>query len=238
MIKKKAVPGIVAIHDEIHRPRSAAAHIDGKHMIFGGFAGYGDVGGGLCIYNCETGEDIFIENKDLLPYQSTLCIRTLANGDLICGTSVETPGGAHPKVSEGELYRLDWKTKEVIYHVAPIPQAREISLMEIDKAQRLHCITSKSIYFVFDLEEKKVLHKHDLSKYGQVVRDGLKIGNGNKIYGLLSKAIYTIDIDTFSVNILSEPNVAITSGMAIIDDRIYFGADRHLWSYNISCSKT
>ena len=70
-------PKVIGQHEEVYRPRSSAAHPDGKRMVFGGFAGYGAVGGGLCVYNAQTGERTVILNEELVPSQSTVCMRFL-----------------------------------------------------------------------------------------------------------------------------------------------------------------
>ncbi len=227
-------PTLVTAHEEIYRPRCAVACPDGQNIIYGGFAGYGMVGGALCIYNIVTGQDILIPNERLVPYHSTLCLRVLSDGNLIAGTSINAPGGAHPKVKEAEIYIMDTATHEILYHGVPIKGETEISLMELDKNQLAHCITSKSLYFVFDTRTKAVINIQNLSQYGSVVRDGIKMSDCGKIYGLLSNAIYSIDPDTFEANILSVPPVTISSGMCILYDKIYFGSGSHLWSYKIT----
>ena len=234
-------PRVVGNHEEIYRPRSAAAHPDGKRMIFGGFAGYGAVGGGLCVYNVETGEQVVIQNQELVPYQSTVCMRFLPNNDLICGNSIETPGGAAPKTAEAEIFRFDLETRKVVYRVAPLPGAREISVCELDKAGLLHCISSDSIYattlnavyFVFDPETRKTIHSCKIDEIGLPVLCGMARHEDGMIYGIAAKAIYRINPEKRAIEILAVPPADIGAGMAIIDHRLYFGTGARLWSYGI-----
>lgn len=226
-------PALKTIHEEIHRPRCAVAHTDGQNIIYGGFAGYGKVGGALCIYNIATEQDTLIRNEALLPYQSTMCMRVLKNGNIIAGTSVNSPGGAKPKVNEAEIYIMDWQTRELIYHAVPIEREPEISLMEIDNNQLVHCLTSKSFYFVIDPESKDIVCSFDLSGYGEIVRDGLTKWEDGKIYGAFSKAVFAVDPETFKFSLLSIPPVGITAGIGIVDGRLYFGSGSHLWSYQL-----
>ncbi|CAM3608654.1 hypothetical protein [Marinicrinis lubricantis] len=67
-------PRLVAEHEEIHRPRCALAHSDGNHVIYGGFPGYGMVGGGLCFYEIDKDRGTIRTHKQVVPYQSTLCL--------------------------------------------------------------------------------------------------------------------------------------------------------------------
>ena len=120
-------PKLVAEHEEILRPRCAAAHIDKESFLFGGFGPNGGTGGGLCIYNYKTKEDCVIPNEELLIYHSTLAIEVLPDGNPIAGTTIESPCGGKPNAQEAELYILDWKTRKVIFRCVPVPGQREIS---------------------------------------------------------------------------------------------------------------
>jgi hypothetical protein len=227
-------PRLVNAHEEIHRPRCALAHPDGQHVVWGGFAGYGAVGGALGIYNVKTGEDRLLPNAGLVPDQSTLCLGALAGGDLIGGTSILAPGGAQPRAPEAVLYRLCWETGQVLWQCAPVPGAREIALLQVDDHQRVHALTGDSLYFVFDPERREMIHRHDLSQYGEVVRDGLRFGPGGQLYGLLRRAIVRIDPENFAVTpLLTEPPMPITAGMGMLGGRLYFGSGSHLISYPI-----
>lgn len=242
-------PKEVGHHEEIYRPRSAAAHPDGKRMIFGGFPGYGVVGGGLCVYNVETGEQMIIRNDELVPSQSTVCIRFLKNGDLLCANSIETPGGGAPKTTEAELCRFDLEKRTRVYHVVPLSGAREISVFEVDNAGLVHGITSDSIYasasngsfigtanavyFVFDPETRQTLHSHKLDEYGLPILGGMLKAADGTIYGIMSRAIYRIDPATRTFEVLATPPGDIGSGAAILNGMLYFGIGSNLWSFKL-----
>ena len=242
-------PRVVGSHDEIYRPRSSASHPDGKRMVFGGFAGYGAVGGGLCVYNVETGEQTVIRNEELVPYQSTVCMRFLKNGDLLCANTIETPGGAAPKTSEAELFQFDLDKRSIVRRAVPVPGAREISVFEIDDAGLAHGITSDSIYssasnakfvgsgnavyFVFDIGAWKTIHSRRLPEYGIPILGGMLKGKNGMIYGIMTKAIYRIDPGRRAFEIIAAPPSDIGSGMAIMDGRLYFGCGADLWSCRI-----
>jgi hypothetical protein len=226
-------PRLAAIHSEIHRPRGALAHPDGEHVIYGGFPGYGFVGGALGIYNVKTGDDVLIPNERLVPFQSTICLAALPSGDIAGGTSIMTPGGAKPKASEAEIYILDWKSKQVRSRQVPGAGISEISLMVTDRSGRLHCITSDSLYFVYDIESNEITDKKNLACYGTVVRDGMQIGPDGLIYLLLHHAILCVEPETLEILHVNKPGqeFPITSGMAIADGNLYFGSQTRLMRY-------
>lgn len=230
-------PRLLTAHEEIHRPRCAIAHPDGEHVIYGGFPGYGAVGGSLCIFHATSGQSRLIPHTEIVPEQSTLCLAMARNGDVMGGTSIETPGGAVPQADEAMLYRMHWPSRKIVERWIPIPGAREISLLVLDEQEHIHALTSDSIYFVFDPANGKLVHQQNLSAWGGIVRHGLvhkKDGTGRSmIYGLLSNAIFKADPEKIEVKLLAQPPQTITSGMAVIVGAVYFGSGSKLWQYRI-----
>jgi len=51
------------------------------------------------------------------------------------------------------------------------------------------------------------------------------------IYGIMCKAIYRIDPEKRTFEVLAVPPVEISTGLAIIGRTLYFGSFAHLWSY-------
>lgn len=226
-------PKRIASYPGIFRPRCGVAHPDGEHVIFGGFPGYGAVGGALVIFNIRTHGELVIPNEAIVPNQSTHSLVVLEGGDLLGGTSIEAPGGARPRERAANIFRMHWRTKEILYRFVPVGGAREISLMEIDHRQNVHALTSDSLYFVFDPESQEVIYEEDLSQYGLVVRNGLCKGTDQAIYALLSQAIIRIEPDTFAVKRVAVPPRPITVGAAFLNGRIYYGSGSRLWSCHI-----
>ncbi|MDF2668631.1 MAG: hypothetical protein K0R67_937 [Paenibacillus sp.] len=229
-------PKQISSCEEIHRPRCALAHPDGVHVIFGGYGGYGTVGGGLYILNVESGEDWLLTNDQLVRYHSTMCLVPLANGDILCGTSVEAPGGGKPKEAEARLYRLDWRTRQVIYSEVPIPGTTEIALMEIDHNGLVHAFTAE-MYFVYDPQTRAVIHTREIGALGRIVRNGLVKDDASRIYGVRSRSIFRIDTDSFELIQLSTLATNITAGLALLDGRLYFASGKRLHSFDITAGK-
>ena len=226
-------PVLEATCEEIHRPRSAIAHPDGRRTIFGGFAGYGAVGGALCLYDVVARTHSVVPNEALVPFQSTMAMAFAANGDLLGGTSIECPGGATPKAAEAEIYRFDLDRRVLVYRTVPVPGAREISHFVADGRGLLHGLTADARYFVFDPERRATLHVADLSAHGSVVRAGLTRGPDGAIYGVLSGAVFRIVPNARRFELLAVPPDKITAGLALVAGRLVFAAGTHLWSFQL-----
>lgn len=227
-------PKLVYADERIHRPRSAMPHPDGEHVVYGGFPGYGFVGGALGIWHIPSQTVRMYEHAEIAPYQSTLGLAALTNGDVIGGTSIETPGGAKPLAEEAVLYRFAWVDGRVTERWTPVPGAREISLLAEDANDRIYGITSNSTLFVFDPQTGNVLLRKDLSAWGVIVRHGLirTVYKGKTvILGLLSRTLYTVDPDTLEVSMLAGLPKEASSGIAIYKGSVFFGCGPELWKY-------
>lgn len=230
-------PRLVYSDDRIHRPRCAAAHPDGQHILYGGFPGYGAVGGGLGIVHVPSGTVTVYPHDQIVPFQSTLGLVCLSTGDVIGGTSIETPGGAEPAAREAVLYRLSWQERKVVRRWTILPEAREISLLACDSRDLIHGLTSDSLYFVYDPREERLLQRIDLSSWGGVVRQGLitaRQGGQTVIFGLLSGLLFRVDPGTCEPVRLADTPKKATSGLAYINGKLYFGCGSELWRYSIT----
>lgn len=231
----KRNPICVTEHIEIHRPRCAVAMGGGEYIAYGGFPGYGMVGGGLCIYHLPSGEDQLIPHTELIPHQSTVALAKCLDGYLIGGTSIETPGGAEPASKTASLYRLDWQNRTLLNIWQPRSDIREYSLLLVDSMDRIHTITSSSDYIVWDSASESILYEENLSIWGTIVRHGWQLDEANDcIYGVLSEAVFRIPLGSLKPERIAVPPQPITSGFVKHGDTLFFAASTHLWSYSLA----
>ena len=236
--KKSENPKLVLQEESIHRPRCAIALKDHEHIVWGGFPGYGMVGGSLGIYHIKTEKNHLLAHEKLVENQSTISLGELSTGDILGGTSTETPGGAESREKEARLYVLDWKTLKVKNCFVPIKGAREITQIYVDQFNRAHCLTEQSIYFVCDPYTEQILFEKDLSRWGQIVRNGFAYDiTTNMLYCLLSETLFRIDIEEKQCG---EPKVvdslpmSASSGIVHKNNKIYYGSGSHLCSIQTS----
>jgi len=232
--KKSLNPKLVVQEETIHRPRCAIALKDHEHIVWGGFPGYGMVGGSLGIYHIESEVNHLLTHEKLVEHQSTINLGEMSSGDILGGTSIETPGGAESRETEARLYVLDWKTKKVKNSFVPVVGAREIALIFVDQFDRAHCLTEQSIYFVCDPYSEQIIFQKDLSCWGHIVRNGFAYDPpSNTLYCLLSETLLRIEIEEkqcVEPEVVHSLPMSASSGVVHQNNRIYYGSGSHLCS--------
>jgi WD40 repeat protein len=228
-------PRILAEYQpDINQPYAALVYPDGLHVLMSGWPGYGYVGGGLAIYDLKTGQSKLIRHADLVPDQSTYQLAALPNGDIVAGTNISGGHGTKPVAKEGMLYILDWKTKSVSYRTIPVPGAEGVDGLVVARDGLVYAITTPPTLFVFDPRSREVVHKRDLAGHGTIAYNGLKPGPDGKLYAVMSKALLRITPGTYAVEKLAEPPQPVRAGTAVMDGRLYFVIDSHLWSFALN----
>ncbi|HOZ45689.1 MAG TPA: hypothetical protein PLO37_07815 [Candidatus Hydrogenedentes bacterium] len=224
---------LVQYAQELTRPRTALAHPDGRHLVFAGFPGYGYVGGGIAVYDAETGEATLIENKDLLPGQSTVTLAALSNGDLVGGTSIDAPGGAKAVAESGRLFVMDWASRKIAFDIEPVAGAREVNCLETAPDGRVYGITNTAQFFVFDPASKAVVGVADVSEHGGPLRPDqsiLRTPEGRTFMVLSRTVLEVIGEGVTPRAVLPE---AATAGLGYFDGRLYYAVGARVSSYRI-----
>ncbi len=216
---------------DICRPRVCVAYPDGKHLLMAGYANYGLVGGGLGIYNLETNEAALLTHEELIPYQSTITLKLLSDGNLVGGTDVAAPGGGHEQATEGVLYIFDFNARKVVFQTVPVPGARFIKCLEIGPDERVYGLASGAVFFVLDPQTRQVVHRENWAAHGQE-RDLVRDPQG-RLYALLERAIIRIEPHALGDVRLATPPVPISCGGPIVAGRLYFASGSDIWSYRL-----
>jgi hypothetical protein len=223
-------------HEDICRPRATLAHPDGKHVLMAGYAGYGLVGGGLGIYNIETETATLIKHEQLIPNQSTIALQALPDGNLVGGTTIEAPGGGHPLAEEAVLYLFDWPTRKVAFQTAPVPGAGAIVSLEIGSDGYIYGVAAGKL-FVFDLQKRQVIHTTDMESFGGITRPGMVRAPDGNIYATMNKGVVRIAPKTFTCELIAEAPTPMTAGPALLQGRLYYAGNAHVWSVPLEAGK-
>jgi hypothetical protein len=159
----------------------------------------------------------------------------LPGGDVVVGTSVSTPGGGHGTARTAELFVLDWTARRVRFHV-PVEGSREVVSVRVGADGRVYGVTREAALVVFDVGERKWVHRADLSKLGTPANAGhrtLLRGDDGRMLVVLSRAIAEVDAANFEVRVLATPPAPVSAVGAVAGGRLYYGSDSYVWSYGL-----
>ena len=222
----------------IHRPHDLLAHPDGNTLVLAGTPGYGYTGGGLLFWDRATQTQTLLEHTDILPQHSTMSLAALPGGKLLGGTTTGAGTGGEKKAKEAELYLMDMAAKRLLWHEVLFPGVQQYADLCLGPDGLVYGVADRSLFFVFDPGQKKVVHKEDVqASLGRTnSQQGPRVfvpGPEETIYMLFVKGVARLDPATFRITILAESPVPIGAGGDILNGRIYFANGSHLYSYAV-----
>lgn len=222
---------------DIMRPRTALAHPDGRHVLMAGYATDGLIGGGIGIYDLETDEATLLNAEEhLLPGQSCITLKALPDGNLIGGTDV-TSAWAEEIATEAELSIVDWETKEVVFRTIPVPDDIRIMSIEVGADGLVYGLSGNATFFVFDPQDRSVIHSESFAEYGGVPRHALHAHPDGDVYAMMHGAVIRIAAGGLSHERLAKSPVTVSAGGALLNDVLYFASGTHVWSYEIPAAE-
>jgi len=222
----------------IHRPHEILACPDGKTIIMSGTPQYGYTGGGLLFWDREKKTNTILEDKAVIPDQSTMSMVALPGGKFLGGTTTSPGTGGEKKAEEAVLYVMDIDSRRVEWQKVMIPKAQSYSDMCTGPDGLIYGMTDRKNLFVFDPVHHTLLHQEETeSRFGPgTAKESPRIfisGPNGEIYLLLRKGIVRIELSSFKVYMVAESPVPIETGGDYLDGRIYFVSGSHLFSYKL-----
>lgn len=230
----------------INRPHAMMAHPDGKSLVMTGSLATGMTGGGMLIYDMESGYSLELSDEKVIPTRATFALLALPEGDLIGGTTTTPAAGGARIDGDAELYRLDWDSKEVVWRTVPVEGADTIRDLWLGPDQRLFGIatmdgrTGEPIFFVYDLQTEETLHREDFSGYGPVFSgQGQPILHSwdDRLYVHLQENLIEIDPDTLEHRKVTVFPRRAWPGVITDDGTYYCLIGSELWSFPIPRSE-
>ncbi|MFW6437854.1 MAG: hypothetical protein ACOCZ7_02465 [Armatimonadota bacterium] len=219
------------------RPAALLAHPDGRHVILGGSAARVHLGGGMLIYDTQSGEETVLTGEDLIADQGVTAIAALPDGDLIVGTTITAPTAGTTVATDAMIYRIDWETKTVSGRWTIDPRTRMVHDLIVPEDGLVYGLTVDNRFFVFDPESEEFVHDEEITDYGSVTGGqaprSMAIGPDGGIYVLFRDAIARFEPGTFDHREVVSPGPSISTGVTIADGRIYFACGPRLFSYDL-----
>lgn len=114
------------------------------------------------------------------------------------------------------------------------PDTPAVRDMVVAADGRVYGLAEPDRLFVLDPERGAFTHDEAITGYGDVsgwqAPRCMTIGPDGNIYALFRDAVVRIEPGTLVHRAVARPGVAITSGIAILGDRLYFGCGPRLYS--------
>lgn len=198
----------VSIEPGQDRPVGFAS--SGEEVVVGSVPDYGQLGGGLSVFDPDTGELDVIEEP--IPDQTVLNL-AYADGLYYGGTGIWGGLGIEPSTDEGRLFTFDAETHEVVDHGVPVPGEENISGLTFDDAGMLWGMTANVIFQV-DPETMEVTGSEqyfdvDDSAAYWTTRD--LFASDGMLVGMTAGELFEVDPQTWEMTILQSgvQNLAI-----------------------------
>ncbi len=218
------------------RPHAMLAHPDDRHVIIGGNAARVLIGGGMVIYDTQTGEEAVLDREDLIADQGVFSMAALPDGALIVGTTTRAATGGTAVAEAAMIYRLDLETRTVTDRWTIEPPTAAVRDLIVPDDGLVYGLTNDSRLFVFDPENGEFIHDEEIAEYGNVTGSQaprtMAIGPDGAIYALFREAIARIEPGTFEHAEVVRPGPSITAGIAVANGRLYFACGSRLFSYD------
>lgn len=223
--------------DMYGRPHAMLAHPDGEHVIIGGNAARVLAGGGMLIYNVQTGDNVILSREQLVEDQGVHALAALPDGDLIVGTTISAATGGTATATAALLYRLSWETKEVTERWVMEPPTASIRDIVVAHDGLVYGLAAGNRFFVFDPGSGEFIHDEQVTEYGALTGGQaprtMALGPDGEIYALFRDAIARIEPGTFEYREILRPGVPITTGITVQRNRLYFASGPRLYSYDL-----
>ena len=228
--------------DMFGRPQAMVAHPDGQHVIMGGSPARAKLGGGLLIYNTETGEESVLLPDELLPDQGINAMCALPDGDLIVGSTVGGGTGAGPSTAtEAYLYRIDWATRKLTERWTLQPSAASIRDLVVGHDGLVYGLAAGNRFFCFDPATGQILHDEQVTQYGALTGSqaprSMVVAPDGGIYVLFRNAIARFEPGSYEHREIARPGSTITAGVLIHEGRLYFACGGRLYSQELELTQ-
>jgi hypothetical protein len=201
----------------------------GDKVYIGAIAGYGLLGGPLCVLDPATGK--VDQYMNLVKDQSVCALAALPDGRIVGGTTTGGGGGSHATETEGKLFLWDPAKREKLFEVVPAPGQGSVDALAVGKDGLVYGFAGAT-FFVFDPKEQKVVTQapHEL---GGIMYNSVFPGPDGELYGLSSKGIFTIPAATGRPAMLAKYPGVVEGGFAIRGREIFFTSGPDIVSYTL-----
>lgn len=230
----------------VYRPMAIEPHIDGRHLLAGGTPLPSEAGGGLMIFDTQTGERQILTHQDLVPNHSVMALGVLPDGNVVGGTTTR-PAGGRPSQDNlvAEVWMLDWQTRKMVSHTPLGEGMKEVrDLWVTDDGQVIGVAlkhNGETLLFRFDPTQRRIakitplkqgMDDEEIGSTGLQAPSLFAQDDSGKLFVMLKQAILQVDPKTLDWDLVAQTPVSIHNGFVLHDGRMYFTHNAELWSFN------
>jgi hypothetical protein len=132
------------------------------------------------------------------------------------------------------IYRFNLQTHSVTERWPMVPDTPAIRDMVVTPDGLVYGLAEPDRLFVFDPEKGAFVYDEPVTGYGKVsgfqAPRCMMVGPDGYIYALFREAVVRIEPGSCAHIAIARPEKQITSGIAIYDNRLYFGCESALFS--------
>ncbi len=210
------------------RPMAMIAGTDGKVYI-GAVAGYGLLGGPLCVFEPAAGKvDQYLH---LVKDHSVVALAWLPDGRLVGGTTVGGGGGSQPTEAEAKLFLWDPAARTTLCELVPVPGQGAVSALVCGKDGLVYGFAGAAL-FVFDPAQRRVVSQA-AQDIGGVIYNALFTGPDDRLLGLCSKGVFEIDTAARRARLLAVYPGGVEGGWALRGRTVYFTSGPQIVSWTM-----
>lgn len=227
--------------DTVMRPNALAVHPNGREIVMTGGGGYGATGGGMLIYDLETEKTEILTHEQLVPLHSTHTFVFTPEGELIGGTTISAGTGGVSQATEAVVYVMDWKNRQVLEEVVPVPGEKAVLDLRLGKDGLVYGLTSGGWLFAFDPVKRQMVSVSDMREYGATTGGQsprvLPMDETGQIYALFRNSIVRVEAvnaeNEIRHRLVTKTPAPITTGGVFHGGFLYFSSASELWRYEL-----
>jgi hypothetical protein len=220
----------------IGRPNVLEITPDGHYVLMGGTPDYGYTGGGLAIYDRETGKMEVIAHTGLIPDQAIHTLVALPDGRIFGGTTINAGTGGEVRATNAVFFEFELAGRKIIWRKELYAKVRTYTDLALTPDGRILGVTDSKRLFVFDPQTREVVAENETGPYGPAVyQQGprMLLRDGDALLLLCPRHVLRVNPSDASLTPLVESPVKIEVGGDIVGDRLYFGSKAHLYSLKL-----
>lgn len=229
---------VIDSRPSINRPDTVYPTPDGKYVLMGGTPDYGLTGGGLVVYNLQTGTYVIRTDTHTIPNESPFSIVSLDATHVLIGTTVAPGTGGVQVSTNAHLYIMDLTDYSITWSGMPFSNAYTYVNMYMGANGLVYGTLDNDTFFTFNPTTHTIVNSQSLSAWGKSASSqGPRIfcDTPQGTFVLLNNYIAKLNFTTNLLELAATLPTAASVGLDYWNGRLYYVASdqSHIWSWKL-----